>query len=91
MRTIAELMRKWRTVAGHNTQSAGAELGLSSRSIEDIEQGRTRVDDVMTRHGLEAMIAQAKPHRMQDACQRDAALVAVKAREKKSATRKKTA
>lgn len=91
MRTIAELMREWRTVAGHNTQSAGLELGLSSRSIEDIEQGRTRVGDVLTRHGLEAMIAQAKLHRMQDAGQRDAALVAVKEREKKSATRKKTA
>ena len=84
-------MREWRAVAGHNTQSAGLELGLSSRSIEDIEQGRTRVDDVLTRHGLEAMIAQAKLHRMQNAGQRNAALAVVKERGKKSAPRKKTA
>lgn len=86
MKSVADLMREWRVTAGHNTQSAGRELGLSSRSIEDIEQGRTRVDDVLTRNGLEAMIAQARLRRMQDNGQRDA-----KERKKKSPARKNTA
>jgi predicted transcriptional regulator len=81
--TIADLMREWRRIAGLNTAEAGEELDLSSRSIEDIEQGRTRADDVLTRHGLEALIAQAKLHRLQDTGQRSAALAAVAERKKK--------
>lgn len=61
LRSNAELMKEWRHVAGHgNTRSAGAVLGLSARTIEDIEQGRRRVGDALTRIALETLIAQAK-------------------------------
>lgn len=45
-------MREWRAAVGLNTAAAGDRLGLSSRTIEDIEQGRTRVDDEITRLAL---------------------------------------
>lgn len=87
--TVAELMREWRRIAGINTLTAGAELGLSSRSVEDIEQGRTRVDDVLTRRGLEALIAEAKLHARTDAAQAAAALAAVAEREGKVGRKRK--
>lgn len=40
METVADLMRAWRRAAGLTT-AAGERLGLSARTIEDIEQGRT--------------------------------------------------
>mgnify|MGYP000216909943 CR=1 FL=1 len=87
--SVAELMREWRRLTGLNTAAAGEELGVSSRTIEDIEQGRTRVDDVLTRYGLEALIAQAKLHSGHDRQQREAALVAVAERPKKVGKRRK--
>lgn len=57
---VADLMRAWRRAAGLSTADAGARLGLSSRSIEDIEQGRRRVGDVLTRIALENLLASAK-------------------------------
>lgn len=53
-------MREWRRVAGLNTAEAGARVGLSRRTIEDIEQGRTRVDDELTRAGLKYFLKNAK-------------------------------
>jgi predicted transcriptional regulator len=55
----AHLMRTWRKLLEINTTEAGECLGLSARSIEDIEQGRSRVDDVLTREGLFALIHEA--------------------------------
>lgn len=59
-RSVADLMREWRRVAGINTAAAGERLGLSARSIEDIEQGRSRVDDALTRVALKKLIEDAK-------------------------------
>jgi predicted transcriptional regulator len=58
-KTVAELMRTWRRLLDINTAEAGRQLGLSSRSIEDIEQGRTRVGDVLSRLALEALVHDA--------------------------------
>ena len=58
--SVAELMREWRTLAGLNTTEAGARLGLSGRAIEDIEQGRRRVDDELARIALNKLIDDAK-------------------------------
>lgn len=85
-KTNAELMRIWRKLADINTSEAGKVLGLSPRSIEDIEQGRSRVDDVLTRLGLDALIHDAAHERD---C-REAALAILDEREKKSRSRKKT-
>jgi transcriptional regulator with XRE-family HTH domain len=57
---VADLMREWRKLAGLNTAAAGERLGLSSRAIEDIEQGRRRVDDELTRVALKKLIDDAK-------------------------------
>lgn len=56
----ADLMREWRALAGLNTAAAGERLGMSGRAIEDIEQGRRRADDVLTRIALEALISGTK-------------------------------
>jgi predicted transcriptional regulator len=85
-KTNAELMRLWRRLLEINTAEAGKHLGLSPRSIEDIEQGRSRVGDVLTRLGLDALIHDAAHERD---C-REAALASIAEREKKSRTRKKT-
>ena len=58
--TIADLMREWRTLASLNTSAAGDRLGISSRTVENIEQGRRRVGDVGLRIALEALIDAAK-------------------------------
>ncbi|NCW20443.1 MAG: XRE family transcriptional regulator [Gammaproteobacteria bacterium] len=58
--TVADLMREWRRVAGLNTAAAGERLGLSPRAIEDIEQGRRRADDELSRLGLKKLIEGAK-------------------------------
>lgn len=55
--TPATLMRRWRQMAGLSTEQAGARLGLSPRSIENIEQGRARAGDELTRVALLALIA----------------------------------
>lgn len=57
-KTVASLMRSWRALLGINTVEAGKRLGLSSRTIEDIEQGRTRQTDELTRRGLLHLIAE---------------------------------
>ena len=54
--TNATLMRRWRKAAGYSTAQAGERLGLSGRAIEDIEQGRRRVDDEVLRIALESLI-----------------------------------
>jgi len=59
-RSVADLMREWRKLAGLNTAGAGEHLGLSSRAIEDIEQGRRRADDELTRIALKKLISDAK-------------------------------
>lgn len=58
--SVADLMREWRRVAGLNTAAAGERLGLSPRAIEDIEQGRRRADDELTRIALKKLIEGAK-------------------------------
>jgi predicted transcriptional regulator len=75
----AELMRLWRRLMDFNTERAGKELGLSPRAIEDIEQGRRRADDMLTRIALDALVHDA-------AHDRDCRLAATAIlREKKSA------
>lgn len=59
-KSVADLMREWRGLAGLNTAQAGERLGLSSRSIEDIEQGRRRAGDELTAIALEALIEDLK-------------------------------
>lgn len=58
--TVADLMREWRKLAGLNTAAAGERLGLSARAIEDIEQGRRRADDQLSRLGLKKLIEDTK-------------------------------
>lgn len=58
--TNATLMRRWRTIAGLTTTEAGARLNLSPRTIEDIEQGRRRAEDVLTEIALSKLIEDAK-------------------------------
>lgn len=41
----ADRMRQFRQRFGLNTEAAGRVLGLTSRAIEDIEQGRRRDGD----------------------------------------------
>jgi predicted transcriptional regulator len=57
--TVADLMREWRRLAGLNTAAAGERLRLSSRAIEDIEQGRRRVGDELARIALQKLIEDA--------------------------------
>jgi transcriptional regulator with XRE-family HTH domain len=52
-------MRAWRAAAGLSTANAGERLGLSSRAIEDIEQGRRRAGDIMARIALEKLCTDA--------------------------------
>jgi DNA-binding XRE family transcriptional regulator len=59
-KSVADLMRQWRQAAGINSASAGQRLGLSARTIEDIEQGRTRVDDELSRLGLKKLLDDEK-------------------------------
>lgn len=59
-RTTASLMKEWRTIANINTTEAGRLLRLSRRTIEDIEQGRRRAKDEVTRLALERLIAKIK-------------------------------
>lgn len=56
----AAAMKEWRRLLGLSTAEAGAKLGLSARSIEDIEQGRRRDGDVLTTIALAALINGAK-------------------------------
>ena len=56
----ASAMREWRRLLEISTAEAGKKLGLSSRAIEDIEQGRRRAGDVLTTVALAALIADAK-------------------------------
>lgn len=56
-KSVADLMREWRKLAGiSNAVMAGERLGLSGRAIEDIEQGRRRDGDELTRLGLLRLI-----------------------------------
>jgi transcriptional regulator with XRE-family HTH domain len=59
-KSVADLMREWRKLAGLNTAAAGERLGLSARAIEDIEQGRRREGDELSRLGLKKLIETAK-------------------------------
>lgn len=59
-KSVADLMREWRAVVGINTAAAGERLGLSPRTIEDIEQGRVRADDELSRLGLKKLLDDAK-------------------------------
>ena len=53
---ISDLMHQLRTMWGVNTKEAGERLGLSGRAVEDIEQGRRRADDEITRIALVSLI-----------------------------------
>lgn len=53
-------MRLWRRTADINTAEAGRQLGMSARSIEDIEQGRRRAGDKLTEIALRTLIAEAR-------------------------------
>lgn len=83
--SVAELMRKWRTLMDYNTDRAGEFFGLSGRAIEDIEQGRRRAGDRLTTIALQSL--------MQDAAEsyehRSSALAAVAERERKTTKRQK--
>lgn len=85
MESNADLMRKWRKLADLNTEKAGEWLGLSSRAIEDIEQGRRRAGDELTRIALESLIHDAA-HSYE--C-RTSALAAVAERERKVGKKQK--
>lgn len=52
----ADLMRRWRELAGLNTAAAGKRIGMSARTIESIEQGRRRVGDALTTIALKKLI-----------------------------------
>ena len=56
----ADLMREWRALLDINTAAAGERLAMSGRAIEDIEQGRRRADDELTRIALLSLIGAAK-------------------------------
>ena len=58
--TVADLMRQWRAVAGLSTTEAGSRLGLSPRTIEDIEQGRRRTGDQLSMIALSALLTEAR-------------------------------
>lgn len=59
-KSTAYLMREWRTITGLSASDAGARLGLSGRTIEDIEQGRSRAGDVLAQLGLQKLIEESK-------------------------------
>jgi transcriptional regulator with XRE-family HTH domain len=59
-KSVADLMREWRKLAGLNTAAAGERLGLSPRAVEDIEQGRRRAGDELSRLGLKKLIESVK-------------------------------
>lgn len=80
MSSNADLMKLWRRLREINTAEAGRRLGMSPRAIEDIEQGRRRAEDVLTRLALEALVHEAAH---EHEC-RSAALAAANEREKKS-------
>jgi transcriptional regulator with XRE-family HTH domain len=58
--TVADLMRQWRAAAGLSTTEAGDRLGLSPRTIEDIEQGRRRAEDHLSMIALNALLTEAR-------------------------------
>lgn len=58
--TVADLMRHWRTAASLTTAEAGERLGMSGRSIEDIEQGRRRDGDRLAEIALKKLIDDCK-------------------------------
>lgn len=58
--TVADLMRKWRKLAGLSRAQAGVYVGLAPNAIRDIEQGLRRADDKLTALGLKKLIEDAK-------------------------------
>lgn len=59
-KSVADLMREWRRIAGLSTADAGEQLGLSRRTIEDIELGRSRANDRLAEIALKKLIDGAK-------------------------------
>lgn len=57
--TTGDLMRQWRYRCQLTVADAGARLGLSGRTIQEIEQGRRRANDILTRIALLALIREA--------------------------------
>jgi len=55
-KTVARLLRRWRTLMAYSTAQAGAVFRLSARTIEDIEQGRRRAGDQLTAIALQSLI-----------------------------------
>lgn len=84
MTSNAELMKQWRRLLEINTAEAGKRLEMSPRAIEDIEQGRRRDGDVLTRIALESLIHDAG----HEAECKSAALAALSERGNKSKKKK---
>jgi ribosome-binding protein aMBF1 (putative translation factor) len=61
-KSVADLMRSWRSAAGLSTEDAGKRLNLSRRTIEDIELGRSRADDMLARIALNKLIEDANSY-----------------------------
>lgn len=59
-RSVADLMREWRRLAGLSREDAGARLGLGANAVRDIEQGLRRDEDELSRLGLEKLLADAR-------------------------------
>ena len=59
-KSVADLMREWREVAGLSRAEAGERLGLAQNAIRDIEQGLRRNGDVLSAWGLKKLIEDAK-------------------------------
>jgi transcriptional regulator with XRE-family HTH domain len=59
-KSVADLMREWREVAGLSRAEAADLLGLSPNAIRDIEQGLRRAGDKLTMFALEKLIEDAK-------------------------------
>lgn len=51
--TLAETLKRWRIAQGFNTLQAGEALGMSARTIEGIEQGRSFRYEKMLRLALD--------------------------------------
>jgi transcriptional regulator with XRE-family HTH domain len=59
-KSVADLMRAWRTAAGLSREQAGEQLGLGATAIRDIEQGLRRDGDVLSRIALTKLLDDAK-------------------------------
>lgn len=59
-KSIADLMREWRRLAGLSRADAAVRLDMAPGTLRDIEQGLSRADDALARIALEKLIDDAK-------------------------------